>query len=116
MTLTSARLLQTMESGREYQAGELAGRFDTSTAQINDMLCTLVEEGLVRMSSHSSRIIRFERLSFAPQPPSPVAADRSTQTTIATPPVTRRMHGSLRGYEASLLSVRSLAMLARPSR
>jgi hypothetical protein len=117
MKLTSASLLQTMESGREYQAGELARRFDTSTAQINNMLCTLVEEGLVRMSSHSSRIIRFERLSLMPRPPSPVAAaDTDAQTTVATPPVTRQMHGSLRGYEASLLSVRSLAMLARPSR
>ena len=116
MKLSSAKLIQTMESGCEYEAGELARRFDTSTAQINDMLCTLVEEGLVRMSSHSSRIIRFARLSFAPQPPSPVVADTDTQTTVATPPVTRQMHGSLRGYEASLLSVRNLAMLARPSR
>jgi len=105
-----------MESGREYQAGVLASRFDTSTAQINDMLCTLVEEGLVRMNSHSSRIIRFERLSFTPRPPTPSAADTDAQTTVATPPVTRQMHDSLRGYEASLLSVRSLAMLARPSR
>ncbi|ACC76453.1 hypothetical protein C9I56_41460 [Paraburkholderia caribensis] len=116
MKLTSAKLIQTMELGRGYQAGELARRFDTSSAQINDMLCTLVEEGLVRMSSHSSRIICFERLSLAPRPPSTVATDVGTSTTVATPPITRQMHGSLRGYEASLASVRSLAMLARPSR
>jgi hypothetical protein len=91
MKLTAAKLLETMESDRGYQAGELARRFDTSTAQINAMLCTLVEEGLVRMSSHSSRIIRFVRLPRAPQSCTP-------------------------SYEGSLQSVRSLAMQGRTSR
>ena len=41
MKLTSAKMHEIMESSREYLAGELARRFDTSMAQINDMLCTL---------------------------------------------------------------------------
>ncbi|MEM5312506.1 hypothetical protein [Paraburkholderia sp. JHI869] len=91
MKFTAARLLESMESDREYQAVVLARRFDMSMAQINDMLCTLVEEGLVRMSTHSSRIIRFVRLPRAPR-------------------------SRLSGYEWELQSVRSLAMLARTSR
>ncbi|MEX3917442.1 hypothetical protein AB4Y43_14575 [Paraburkholderia sp. BR10872] len=67
MKLNSARMLEIMESSREYLAGELARRFDTSMVQINDMLCTLAEDGLVRMSSQSSRIVRLQRLSFAPR-------------------------------------------------
>ncbi|MGF6641628.1 hypothetical protein [Paraburkholderia sp. MM5477-R1] len=116
MKLTSGKLLRLMKPGRAYQAGELARRFDTSTAHVNDMLCTLVEDGLVRMNSHSSRIIRFERLTFWPEPPSrpTVGTGISTSaTSVATQPVTRQLHGSLRGYDASLASVRSLAMLTR---
>jgi hypothetical protein len=33
--LTSEKLLRAMKPGREYQAAELAERFDTSTAQVN---------------------------------------------------------------------------------
>ncbi|WP_254345468.1 hypothetical protein [Paraburkholderia sp. CNPSo 3274] len=75
MKLTSAKMLEIMESSREYLAGELARRFDTSMAQIHDMLCPLAEEGLVHMSSHSSRIVRLQRLSFVPQPPKPLVSD-----------------------------------------
>ncbi|RKE23933.1 FeoC-like transcriptional regulator [Paraburkholderia sp. BL23I1N1] len=119
MKLTSGKLLRLMKPGRAYQAAELARHFDTSTAHVNDMLCTLVEDGLVRMNSHSSRIIRFERLSFRPEPPSRptvgtgVSTSASSPTSVATHPVTRQLHGSLCGYEASLASVRSLAMLTR---
>ncbi|WP_266232680.1 hypothetical protein [Paraburkholderia sp. CNPSo 3076] len=115
MKLTSARMLEIMESSREYLAGELAWRFDTSMAQINDMLCTLAEEGLVHMSSHSSRIVRLQRLSFVPQPPKPLVSDMATCAAVSTPPFARQMHGWLRNYEASLLSVQSLAMLVRAS-
>ncbi|REE06517.1 hypothetical protein B0G71_8195 [Paraburkholderia sp. BL27I4N3] len=113
MKLTSGKLLQLMKPGRAYQAHELAKRSDTSTAQVKDMLCTLVEDGLVRMNSHSSRIIRFERLSVLPEPPSRPIVGTGISTSVATQPVTRQLHGSLRGYEASLASVRSLAMLTR---
>jgi hypothetical protein len=109
------KILEIMESSRECQSCELARRFDTSMAQINDVLCTLAEEGLVRMSNHSSRIIRLERLSFASQPPTPLVSDTATQAAVSTPPVAPRRRGRLRDYEASLLSVHSLAMLVRPS-
>ena len=79
------------------------------------MLCTLAEEGLVHMSSHSSRIVRLQRLSFVPQPPKPLVSDMATCAAVSTPPFARQMHGGLRNYEASLLSVHSLAMLVRPS-
>ncbi|MEW6347323.1 MAG: hypothetical protein AB1704_42400 [Pseudomonadota bacterium] len=79
------------------------------------MLCTLVEAGFVRMNSHSSRILRFERLSFEPDPPLRAAEDTDAPATVATPPVTRARQGSLLGYEAPLASVRSLAMAARHS-
>lgn len=102
-----------MESSREYLGGELARRFDTSTAQINDMLCTLAEEGLVRMSSHSSRIDRLERLSFAPQAPTPLVSDTASRAAVSPPPFARQMNGWLWDYEVSLLSVHSLAMLVR---
>ncbi|RKE23922.1 hypothetical protein B0G76_8622 [Paraburkholderia sp. BL23I1N1] len=115
MKLTSGKLLDLMEAGRTYRASELAECFDTSTAQVNDMLCTLVEAGFVRMNSHSSRILRFERLSFEPDPPSRAAVDTNAPATVAIPPVTRTQQGSPRGYEASLASVRSLAMAARHS-
>ncbi|WP_246089385.1 hypothetical protein [Paraburkholderia guartelaensis] len=116
MKLTSAKMLEIMESSREYLAGELARRFDTSMAQINDMLCTLAEEGLVRMSSHSSRIVRLERLSFAPLPPTPLVSDTATRAPVSTPPFARQMHGWSRNCEASLLGVHSFAMPVRPSR
>jgi hypothetical protein len=116
MKLTSGKLLRLMEPDREYCPSELAERFETSTARVNGMLCTLVEDGLVRMSSHSSRIIRFERLAFEPaQPGAPARKADDTLTSIATPPVTRTLQGSLRGYEASLASLRGLAMAARHS-
>ena len=113
--LTSAKMLEIMESSREYLAGELARRFDTSMAQINDMLCTLAEEGLACMSSHSSRIVRLERLSFASQPPIPLASDTATRAAVSTPPFAGQMNAWLRDYEVSILSVHSLAMLVRPS-
>ncbi|MFT0172283.1 hypothetical protein ACLKMY_25295 [Paraburkholderia mimosarum] len=113
MKLTSAKMLEIMESSREYLAGELARRFDTSIAQIHDMLCTFAEEGLVRMSSHSSRIVRLERLPFASQPPTPLVSD--TRAPVCTPAFARQMNGWLRDYEVSILSVHSLAMLVRPS-
>jgi hypothetical protein len=116
MKLTSAKMLEIMESSREYLAGELAWRFDTSMAQINDMLCTLAEEGLVRMSSHSSRIVRLERLSFAPLPSTPLVSDTATRAPVSTPPFARQMHGWSRNCEASLLGVHSFAMPVRPSR
>ncbi|MFX1767795.1 hypothetical protein PWP93_35475 [Paraburkholderia sp. A1RI-2L] len=108
-------MLEIMESSRECQSGELARRFDTSTAQINGMLCTLLEEGLVRMSNHSARIIRLERLSLAFQPPTPLVSDTATRAAVSTPSFAPQRHGRLRDYEASLLSVQSLAMLVRPS-
>ena len=113
MKLTSAIMLEIMESSREYLAGELARRFDTSMAQINDMLCTLAEEGLVRMSSHSSPIVRLERLSFASQPPTPLVSD--SRAAVSTPPFARQMNAWLRDDEASILNAHGLAMLARPS-
>ncbi|MGF6298142.1 hypothetical protein [Paraburkholderia sp. WC7.3d] len=116
MHLAAAKLLKTMELDREYQAGEVTRRFDTPMAAINGMLCALVEGGLVLVRSVPSRIIRVERLSFAPQPPSPVVADTGTQTAVATPPFARQNHGWLRDHGTSLLGVRSLAMLVRPSR
>ena len=115
MKLTSARMLEIMESSREYMAGELAWRFDTSMAQIHDMLCTLAEEGLVHMSRHSSRIVRLQRLSFVPQPPKPLVSDMATCAAVSTPPFARQMNGWLRDDEVSLQSVHSLAMLVRPS-
>ncbi|MEX3968776.1 hypothetical protein AB4Y42_42820 [Paraburkholderia sp. EG286B] len=116
MKLNSARMLEIMESSREYMAGELAWRFDTSMAQINDMLCTFAEEGLVRMSCHSSRIVRLQRLSFVPQPPNPLVSDMATRAAVSTPPFARQMHGWSRNCEASLLGVHSFAMPVRPSR
>ncbi|MDR6412979.1 UNVERIFIED_ORG: hypothetical protein ABIC62_006440 [Burkholderia sp. 1595] len=116
MTLTSGKLLRFMEPGRAYEASELARRLDASAAQVNNiLLCTLVEDGLIRMSSHASRILRFERPPLAPDAPSRSHADTDIPTSVASPPVTRQLHGSLRGYDASLVSVRSLAMLARTS-
>jgi DNA-binding GntR family transcriptional regulator len=63
MKLTSEKLLRSMDLGRRYCIHELADRFDVPTSEVNDMLCMLAEDGLVRMNSHSTRIIRFERLS-----------------------------------------------------
>ena len=115
MELISVRMLEIMESCREYLAGELAWRFDTSTAQINDMLCIPAEEGLVRMSRHSSRIVRLERLSFASQPTTPLVSDTATRAAVSTPPFARQMNAWLRDDEVSILNAHGLAMLARPS-
>lgn len=121
MNLTSERLLRVMDRGREYPPSELSARFGTSTALVKDMLCTLVEDGFVRMVSHSSRIIRFVRLPAPTQSTSipPVSTTATTNAEpsgppgVATMPVTRQLTGSLAGYEATLASVRNLAMLTR---
>ena len=114
MKLTSESLLRLMESGKIYQANELAARFDASTAQVNDMLCTLVEDGLVRMNSQAGRILRFERLMFSPgRETSKETQCGNVQTTVATQPITRTVKGSLQHYDASLMQLRHLAMLAR---
>lgn len=122
MNLTSERLLRAMDPGREYPPSELSARFGTSTELVKDMLCTLVEDGFVRMVSHSSRIIRFVRL---PAPSTTIKPSATTATAIvepaepagppsvATMPVTRQLTGTLAGYEATLASMRNLAMLTR---
>lgn len=111
MKLNSARMLEIMESSREYLAGELARRFDTSMVQINDMLCTLAEDGLVRMSSHSSRIVRLQRLSFAPRTIGTACIRHGYTRSCIHLLFARQMHGWFLDYEASLLRVHSLAML-----
>jgi hypothetical protein len=117
MKLTSGSLLRVMEPGKTYQANELAARFDASTAQVNDMLCTLVEDGMVRMNSNIGRIPRFERLMFSPSRETSKDTQRaSSQTTVATQPITRTLRGSLEHYDASLMQLRRLAMLARSAK
>jgi DNA-binding GntR family transcriptional regulator len=54
-------LLGAMVPGTRYRASELAESLGISTLQMHEMLCMLVEAGLVRVSSQSSRIVRFER-------------------------------------------------------
>ena len=116
MKLTLGKLLRSMDPGRKYCASQLAEWFDTSTAQMNDMLCMLVEDGLVRMSSHATGIILFERFAFQAAQRVPRSRNATQlQTSVATPPVTRTMQGALGGYEASLETLRGLAMLARHS-
>ncbi|WP_421380732.1 hypothetical protein ACOCG7_34415 (plasmid) [Paraburkholderia sp. DD10] len=117
MKLTSRSLLRLMEPGKTYQADELAAGLDASTAQVNDMLCMLVEDGMVRMNSHIGRILRFERLMYPPGREASKDAQRgSVQSTVATQPITRTLTGSLQHYDSSLMQLRRLAMLARNGR
>jgi predicted ArsR family transcriptional regulator len=116
MKLTPTNLLSRMRRGHDYTATDLAERFSEPTTTVRDMLCTLVEEGRVEMSSKSSRMMRF-RLAEAR-----VAASQSDQgggeaavTSVATFPVTRTLNGSLCGYDSTLTRHRALAMLARDS-
>jgi DNA-binding IclR family transcriptional regulator len=62
MELTVLMMLSSMEAARAYTLTELAEQFGTSAAEVREMLCQLVEEGKVRMSSDASRTIWFERL------------------------------------------------------
>ncbi|WP_321936332.1 hypothetical protein [Paraburkholderia sp. J8-2] len=61
MDLCAGDLLQAMEHGRVYQAVELAKSLGSSTVQVDELLCALVEDGLVRVISVSAHRIVFER-------------------------------------------------------
>jgi DNA-binding GntR family transcriptional regulator len=76
MKLTPTNLLSRMQAGCAYSATDLAQYFDEPTTVVRDMLCTLVEEGHVGMTSQSSRIIRFRR-SQAHTAASPVDLSRA---------------------------------------
>ena len=63
MELTTSSLLDAMEKGRVYCVDELAKHIGSSTIQVNEMLCTLVQDGFVCVSNNSQRCFYFERLS-----------------------------------------------------
>lgn len=62
MELTTRELLQAMELGHLYQVAELAKCLGSSMIQVHEMLCELVADGYVRVSSDSPRCFCFERL------------------------------------------------------
>jgi hypothetical protein len=112
MRLTQKTLLSHMQRGRDYTPTHLAHQFDEPTKAVRDMLCTLVENGYVVLSSHSPRMMQFRRTE-ATLPASD--AGEQGDEPVATFPVTRTFQGSLSDYENSLAKHRSLAMLSRRS-
>jgi hypothetical protein len=117
MNLDSTVLLTHMRPGREYSAAYLGNELGQMPAVISGLLCELVEEGRVQMSSQSSRIILFRLVDHsAPEDGDSSDDDPAPSTSVATFPVTRNVAGELTDYEASLSRHRALAMLGRGSR
>jgi hypothetical protein len=116
MKLTQKALLAIMRRGQDYTSAYLSEYFLEPISAIDAMLCTLAEQGQVRMSSTSRSVMQFRRTDVSP--PAGVDPQRRAEPsvpTVATFPVTRTFSGNLSGYDAQLSSQRSLAMLTRRS-
>lgn len=81
---------------------------------VNEALCELVAHGSVGLRDNGLKAMGYCRNEAGETPSaqqytdSPLAA-----TSIATFPVTRKLEGSLSGYDSAIQQHRNLAMLAR---
>ncbi|MDQ0625919.1 hypothetical protein QFZ39_005194 [Paraburkholderia graminis] len=103
-------LMLKMRHSRVYTAVTFARLFGVSEKAVEAALATLIESGKVRTCTNARRNVGY-CLGGA----TPVSASRlpSDATTVATPPLTRRVDGALAGYDRQLDAHRSLAMLVR---
>ncbi|WGS51717.1 hypothetical protein LFL96_09560 [Paraburkholderia sp. D15] len=103
-------LMLKMRHNRVYTAGTFARLFGVSETAIDAALATLIASGKVRSCINARRDTGYCLAGAKPIPATQVLADI---TTVATPPLTRRIDGTLAGYDRQLDVHRSLAMLAR---
>jgi hypothetical protein len=108
-----ASLLLTMRHGHVYSAANLGRLLGVSVDEITNALCKLVEDGTIRASDIGSDGHGYCR--DLPGQTLHAGRDDSQQaaTSIATFPVTRKLEGTLSGYEKAMEQHRALAMLAR---
>lgn len=114
MRLTSGNLLDRMRYNLDYHPTYLAQRFNVTTAVVRDMLCMLVEEGRVEMTSKDRSVIKFRRVKAQPHDTARTSDQETlSDTSVATRPAPRTFGGNLNEYSASLMKHRALAMLTR---
>lgn len=113
VNLTTAELLVVMRRGQNYTASQLARLLGGRPATVRDVLHLLLEQGEVDVVGGTRQTAVFRRASGASRPVAIGPATQNLTPTIATFPVTRNVRGDLRGYEAELVSLRALAMIAR---
>jgi hypothetical protein len=103
-------LMLKMRHNRVYTAVTFARLFGVSEKAVDAALATLIDAGKVRTCINARRDLGYCLAGATPMSSSPVLSDA---TTVATPPVIRRVGGALAGYDRQLDAHRSLAMLLR---
>lgn len=103
-------LMLKMRYNRVYTAVTFARLFGVSEKAVEAALATLIDAGKVRACSNARRDVGYCLAGAAPMPSSTALSEI---TTVATPPLTRRVDGVLIGYDRELDTHRSLAMLVR---
>jgi hypothetical protein len=105
----SARLLARMRRGRVYSSANLTRIHRVEAEAVARALADLVSKGVLRECLNSRKLPGY---CLAESTSSPEQRQVATGE-VATPAVTRRLDGVLRGYESELATRRALAMLAR---
>jgi hypothetical protein len=103
-------LMLKMRHSRVYTAVTFARLFGVSEKAVEAALATLIASGKVRTCINARRDVGYCLSGATPVSASPLQPDA---TTVATPPLTRRVDGALAGYDRQLGAHRSLAMLVR---
>ncbi|SEE71309.1 hypothetical protein SAMN02787142_4473 [Burkholderia sp. WP9] len=103
-------LMLKMRHSRVYTAVTFARLFGVSEKAVEAALATLIASGKVRTCINARRDVGYCLSGATPVCASPLEPD---VTTVATPPLTRRVDGALAGYDRQLDAHRSLAMLVR---
>ncbi|WP_411192556.1 hypothetical protein [Paraburkholderia sp. B3] len=109
MTPLSTRLLANMRRGRVYTSANLTRIHRVEADAVAHALAELVGKGVLRECLNSRKLPGYCLAGSNPAP----AQSQAVSGEVATPAVTRRLDGVLRGYETELATRRALAMLAR---
>jgi hypothetical protein len=103
-------LMLKMRHNRVYTTVTFARLFGVSEKAVEAALATLIDAGKVRTCINARRDVGYCLAGATPVSGSTALSDA---TTIATPPLLRRVDGALAGYDRQLDAHRSLAMLVR---
>lgn len=104
-------LMLKMRHNRVYTAVTFARLFGVSEKAVETALATLIASGKVRTCINARRDVGYCLSGATPISSAPLLP--ADATTVATPPLTRRVDGALAGYDRQLDAHRSLAMLVR---
>jgi hypothetical protein len=105
----STTLLGNMRRGRVYTSSNLARIHRVEPDAVVVALAELVAKGVLRECLNSRKLPGF----CLAESSSALTERQADGGVVATPAVTRRVDGVLRGYETELATRRALAMLAR---